>query len=88
MPTETALDDTIIMNINDSIWLADVFDADAGDYFLKQKPEELISAVMDKGQGWSRCRKSSNGYKKSKIDAQVISLGQQKMEVKETIKCI
>jgi hypothetical protein len=25
-----------------------IFDADAGDYFLKQKPEELISAVMIK----------------------------------------
>ncbi|WP_313567983.1 ABC transporter permease [Acetoanaerobium noterae] len=87
MPTETALDDTIIMNINDSIWLADVFfDADAGDYFLKQKPEELISAVMIKVKDGADVEKVVMDIKKSKIDAQVISLGQQKMEVKETIK--
>ena len=87
MPTETALDDTIIMNINDSIWLADVFfDADAGDYFLKQKPEELISAVMIKVKDGADVEKVVMDIKKSKIDAQVISLGQQKVEVKETIK--
>lgn len=87
MPTETALDDTIIMNINDSIWLADVFfDADAGDYFLKQKPEELISAVMIKVKDGADVEKVVMDIKKSKIDAQVISLSQQKMEVKETIK--
>ena len=87
MPTQTALDDTIIMNINDSIWLADVFfDADAGDYFLKQKPEELISAVMIKVKDGADVEKVVMDIKKSKIDAQVISLGQQKMEVKETIK--
>ena len=86
MPTETALDDTIIMNINDSIWLADVFfDADAGDYFLKQKPEELISAVMIKVKDGADVEKVVMDIKKSKIDAQVISLSQQKMEVKETI---
>ena len=87
MPTQTALDDTIIMNINDSIWLADVFfDADAGDYFLKQKPEELISAVMIKVKDGADVEKVVMDIKKSKIDAQVISLSQQKMEVKETIK--
>lgn len=87
MPTKTALDDTIIMNINDSIWLADVFfDADAGDYFLKQKPEELISAVMIKVKDGADVEKVVMDIKKSKIDAQVISLSQQKMEVKETIK--
>lgn len=86
MPTETMLDNTIIMNMNETIRLSNMFfDEDAGDYFLKQKPEELISAVMLKVKDGKNVDDVVMEIKKSKIDAQVISLNADKKELKESI---
>lgn len=86
MPTGTTLDNTIIMNMNETIRLSNTFfDEDAGDYFLKQKPEELISAVMIKVKDGKNVDDVVTEIKKSKIDAQVISLDADKKELKEGI---